>query len=79
MIDREPALDGTDDGNAPVVEELVPASARRQPFTGGETLLEVKDLHTSFNTRSGVVRAVTGVDFSIRRGEILGLVGDRRA
>ena len=76
MIDRDPAASGTADGNAPVVEELVPASARRQPFTGGETLLEVKDLHTSFNTRSGVVRAVTGVDFSIRRGEILGLVGE---
>jgi peptide/nickel transport system ATP-binding protein len=39
-------------------------------------LLEVRGLRTSFATRSGVVRAVTGVDFSIARNEVLGLVGE---
>ena len=39
-------------------------------------LLEVRNLQTSFTTRHGVVRAVTGVDFHVDRGEILGLVGE---
>ena len=39
-------------------------------------LLEVKGLQTSFHTRHGVVRAVTGVDLSVDRGEVLGLVGE---
>ena len=39
-------------------------------------LLEVKNLHCSFHTRNGVHRAVNGVDFSLDRGEILGLVGE---
>jgi oligopeptide/dipeptide ABC transporter ATP-binding protein len=42
----------------------------------GEPLLQVRGLVTSFTTRSGVVRAVTGVDFQVARGEILGLVGE---
>jgi len=39
-------------------------------------LLEVRDLHTHFPTRSGLVRAVDGVSFEIDRGELLGLVGE---
>jgi oligopeptide/dipeptide ABC transporter ATP-binding protein len=39
-------------------------------------LLEVSDLMTSFPTRHGLVRAVTGVSFHVDRGEILGLVGE---
>jgi peptide/nickel transport system ATP-binding protein len=42
----------------------------------GETLLDVRDLQTSFDTRDGTVRAVTGVSFQVHRGEILGLVGE---
>jgi len=60
-----------------VIAELVPESQRRRERGElGETLLEVRDLHTSFRTADGVVKAVTGVDFSVRRGEILGLVGE---
>ena len=38
--------------------------------------LEVQDLRTHFFTRSGVVRAVDGVSFEVKAGEVLGLVGE---
>ena len=39
-------------------------------------LLEVKDLHTSFFTDAGEVKAVNGVSFSLERGKTLGIVGE---
>jgi peptide/nickel transport system ATP-binding protein len=44
--------------------------------SSSEPLLEVRGLKTSFYTRAGAVRAVTGVDLTVRRGEVLGLVGE---
>ncbi len=41
-----------------------------------ESILEVRGLQTSFYTRAGVIRAVTGVDFSVARNEVVGLVGE---
>lgn len=41
-----------------------------------EILLEVKDLHTSFNVPAGEVRSVNGISFTLRRGEVLGIVGE---
>src|SRR6478752_1532012 len=39
-------------------------------------LLEVRDLTVRFNTRDGVVQAVSELSFSLRRGETLGVVGE---
>ncbi|HSK37665.1 MAG TPA: ATP-binding cassette domain-containing protein, partial [Actinomycetota bacterium] len=42
-------------------------------------LLEVRDLRVHFDTDDGVVKAVDGVDFEVRRGEVLGLAGESGA
>ena len=39
-------------------------------------LLEVNNLQTQFPTRAGLVKAVDGVSFHIKEGELLGLVGE---
>jgi peptide/nickel transport system ATP-binding protein len=42
----------------------------------GERVLEVEDLKTYFYTRGGLVKAVDGVSFSLKRSEMLAIVGE---
>jgi oligopeptide/dipeptide ABC transporter ATP-binding protein len=44
--------------------------------TEKQILLKVKDLRTYFFTRRGVVKAVDGVSFELKHGEVRGLVGE---
>jgi dipeptide transport system ATP-binding protein len=41
-----------------------------------EKLLEVNDLHVTFSTYGGTVKAVRGVDFKLHQGETLAIVGE---
>jgi len=54
--------------NQPI--STAPASAR------DDVILEILDLHTHFFTSEGVVKAVNGVDLTIRRGKTLAVVGE---
>ena len=41
-----------------------------------DNLLRVEDLHVEFQTHLGIVHAVRGVDFTVGRGETVGMVGE---
>ena len=48
----------------------------KQTPQGDAPLLQVTDLHTSFFTDAGEVKAVDGVSFRLDRGRVLGIVGE---
>lgn len=57
----------------------VPSDAVRlsqDPTGESDVLVSVENLHVRFKTYAGTVRALNGVSFEIRRGEIFGLVGE---
>jgi oligopeptide/dipeptide ABC transporter ATP-binding protein len=45
-------------------------------MTSPDVVLEVEDLTVTFPTDDGLVRAVRGVSYTVRRGEALGIVGE---
>jgi oligopeptide/dipeptide ABC transporter ATP-binding protein len=58
-------------------EAVTPLPPATQPSgAAGEVLLDIRGLKTHFDTRDGVVKAVDEVSFTIKRGEVLGLVGE---
>ena len=44
-----------------------------------EKILEIKDLGIRFKTDDGIVNAVNGVTLELKKGEVLGLVGETGA
>jgi oligopeptide transport system ATP-binding protein len=52
------------------------ADSRLAAVAGGEPVLEVDDLHVEFRTRSGVVQAVNGINYSLAAGETLAILGE---
>ncbi|MFC1463818.1 MAG: ABC transporter ATP-binding protein [Candidatus Brachytrichaceae bacterium NZ_4S206] len=54
---------------APVATATSPADTR-------QTLLEVRDLKVEFNIRGGVVKAVDGLTYDIKRGQTVGIIGE---
>jgi peptide/nickel transport system ATP-binding protein len=54
----------------------LPAESATHVQVTPEPVLDVRDLRTCFYTRAGLVRAVDGVSFMLRRGETLAIVGE---
>jgi oligopeptide/dipeptide ABC transporter ATP-binding protein len=50
--------------------------AKRSSGARGDVVLEVKDLNVAFPTDDGLVHAVRGVTYDLRRGQSLGIVGE---
>jgi oligopeptide/dipeptide ABC transporter ATP-binding protein len=55
------------------ITEIQPVQPRP---ADSDVLLDVRDLRTYFHVMDGLVKAVDGVSFSVRRGETLGIVGE---
>ena len=58
------------------IEKPADAPAGDGADDGSTPLLEVRDLHVEFHTREGLAKAVNGVNYSVRAGETLAILGE---
>jgi oligopeptide/dipeptide ABC transporter ATP-binding protein len=56
--------------------ETIRVEAPGEPPQSEDTLLDIRNLRTYFHVMDGTVKAVDGVDCSLKKGEALGLVGE---
>jgi len=57
-------------------KQLAAATAPAADLTDPEAILDIQNLHTTFRTDEGVVRAVDGIDLTVRRGTTTCIVGE---
>jgi oligopeptide/dipeptide ABC transporter ATP-binding protein len=55
---------------------MTPAMESASDAAGGGAVLDVTDLHVEFDTHGGIVKAVRGASFSVRKGKTLAIVGE---
>ncbi|MEO5678401.1 MAG: ABC transporter ATP-binding protein [Acidimicrobiales bacterium] len=59
---------------APLVDKL--KASAPAPSLAGEPVLRLEDVHVTFPTDEGEVKAVDGVSYVVHRNEVLGIVGE---
>ena len=52
------------------------ATATKTDKNTQQTLIEVRDLKVEFNIRGGLIKAVDGLTFDIKRGQTVGIIGE---
>src|SRR3954466_505023 len=58
------------------MDDIAAAIAPRDAAERSSPLLEVQDLHVHFVTRRGTVRAVEGLTYDVKPGEVVAIVGE---
>jgi len=58
------------------MDQVIARAAERAATVSSPWLLEVEDLHVHFVTTRGVVRAVEGISYKVKPGEVVALVGE---